>query len=447
MADAQDIPEAIQWHEGMLLAPQHFQQLSVRQEELLHYRIRAAAPFCWGVHRFKLDPVLLIEGTFRVLELEAVMPDGLVVHHRHPGERDLEIDLTRYGEELKQKPVAVHLAVPALKLGEESAVRGALPRYDSVEGSPIPDVNTGESELAIPRLRPRISLLVTDTPPQKYTTFPLAKVAYRNEAYGVTDFIPPATRVAQRSELWEICTAVAQRLREKAVFLAEKVSAPNSALRGPMILDTKLLIQSLVSGLPQFEAVLNTGVSHPYSVYLSLCNLVGHIAAVGSALVPPALDAYNHNDLRRTFQQAAGYISRMIDEGILESHTAVPFDFAKGIFSLRIDPEWMAPSLIVGLRAKAGVTDKEVEKWMSESLIGSAPVIESLKSKRILGAEREKIEGDDQLVPARGVSLFRLAATPEFIVPDKPLVIFNTSDPKGKTRPTEITLYVKNPTT
>ena len=42
---ASDIPEAIQWHEGMLLAPQHFQQLAWRQETLLHYATLAASPF------------------------------------------------------------------------------------------------------------------------------------------------------------------------------------------------------------------------------------------------------------------------------------------------------------------------------------------------------------------------------------------------------------------
>jgi len=34
---AQDIPEAIQWHEGMLLTPEHFQQMNARLEMLGGY--------------------------------------------------------------------------------------------------------------------------------------------------------------------------------------------------------------------------------------------------------------------------------------------------------------------------------------------------------------------------------------------------------------------------
>jgi type VI secretion system protein ImpJ len=78
-ATAADVPPAIQWHEGMLLAPQHFQWQSQRQEALLHYHSAAMNPFHWGVRHLRIDPVLLVDGTLRVLELEAVLPDGLVV--------------------------------------------------------------------------------------------------------------------------------------------------------------------------------------------------------------------------------------------------------------------------------------------------------------------------------------------------------------------------------
>jgi len=60
MIDAHDLPGAIQWHEGMLLAPQHFQQLSIRYEELLHYHLMMISPFHWGIRRLKIDQVLLL---------------------------------------------------------------------------------------------------------------------------------------------------------------------------------------------------------------------------------------------------------------------------------------------------------------------------------------------------------------------------------------------------
>src|SRR5262245_10841696 len=110
---ASEIPAAVQWHEGMLLAPQHFQQLAWRQEALLHYHTLAAAPFYWGVRHVRVDPVLLLSGTLRVVELEALMPDGLLVTHAPHVAEGLEIDLTLYTEVIRQAAVTVHLAVPA----------------------------------------------------------------------------------------------------------------------------------------------------------------------------------------------------------------------------------------------------------------------------------------------------------------------------------------------
>ena len=91
MKRAKDIPAAINWHEGMLLTPQHFQQFAARQEDLVAYAAHAAAPYFWGVHR--LDLLLQPEGLLQVRELEAVMPDGLIVELDPEQKPALEISL------------------------------------------------------------------------------------------------------------------------------------------------------------------------------------------------------------------------------------------------------------------------------------------------------------------------------------------------------------------
>ena len=442
MADAQNIPGAIQWHEGMLLAPQHFQQWSARNEELLHYHLMCVAPFHWGVQLLKVDQALLIEGILRIQALEAVMPDGLVVHHQHTDDNGIEVDLTPFVEEMTAKPLSVHLVVPAKKTGMGS-IKGSLARYDSVEGNPVPDENTGETEVAIPYLKPRLSLLVTENPPQKYTSFPLCRIAYRNEIYTMAHYMPPMLRVPTGSILGEICSTIARRLREKAVFMSEQLRSPSSAAQGPMVLETKALIQSMVAGLPHFEAILNTGVSHPYPLYLALCTLVGHTASLGLGLVPPVFAAYNHNDLVATFEQARDYVFKMIDEGVRESHTGVPFNFEDGVFSINLREGWIDRDMVIGVRGKQGVSERELMVWMNESLIGSSEFTESMKEKRILGPSRKRIDSDGELVPARGVLLYSVIAAPEFIQPETMLQIFNTSDPKHKRGPAEMILYVR----
>src|SRR5215212_5714386 len=108
---AHEIPDSIQWHEGLLLTPQHFQQLSLRHEALLQYSAATISPFYWGIRYLKIDPTSLVGGILRVLELEAVMPDSMVVSHGLRRSDELQVDLTPYAEQMKVKAMPVHLAV------------------------------------------------------------------------------------------------------------------------------------------------------------------------------------------------------------------------------------------------------------------------------------------------------------------------------------------------
>jgi type VI secretion system protein ImpJ len=434
------IPDAIQWHEGMLLAPQHFQQSTWRQEALLHYHSMAIAPFHWGIRHVHIEPMLLMHGTLRVVELEAVMPDGLVAVHGPHTEGSLELDLTPYTEDLRHTPRVVYLGVPEHRTGCVAG-KETLARYASVDGPAVVDANTGEGEVCIPRLRPRLCLVYADVPPPGYVSFPLAQVHYQNERFVLTDFIPPTCSVSRSSPLGEMCASIARRLREKAMFLAEQVQSPAAAVSAPLMLETKTLLHSLVAALPPFEALLSTGRAHPYALYLALCALVGQVAGVGTSPVPPVLPVYNHNDLRATFAPAQAFIFRALDEGVHEDYTAHPFHYAAGLFRLTFDSAWMGARLVIGVRGQAGMTEREVVAWVEGSVIGASSLLQSMRERRILGVARQRIERDERLVPARGVVLFALEADSTSLKPNAVLQICNASETP---RPAEIVLYVRH---
>ena len=438
---ANEVPDAIQWHEGMLLTPQHFQQQAARLEGLLQYSSTLMAPFCWGVRKLTIDPDLLPGGVFRVLNLEATMPDGLVVSYDVSAGDDLRLDLVASSKASGSRQMIVHLAVPVRTL---TPAKGDFARYRSLEGELVADENTGDGALRIPRLRARLVLLATETPPAKYNSFPLAVVERQDEVFELTGFIPPTTAVSADSPLGRLCSAVASRLREKAIFLSERVRAPSAAMGAPVILEGKRQIYSLVAGMPPFEAVLATGRSHPYTLYLSLCAVAGHVAALATSLLPPIFTPYNHNDLRSTFVQVREFVLRAVNEGISEAYVRIPFRFRDGVFSLMFDNAWAERRLVIGIRGQSGTTEKEMMAWGRECLIGSEDVIPSLCQKRILGAARQFLDQDDELIPATGVVLFVLQRDPEFIKPNRILRILNTGDLAGSTGPAEIMLHVRN---
>jgi len=441
---SRQLPEAIQWYEGMLLGPQHFQQLALRQEGLQHYHSRTISPFHWGVERLEIDPDMLVEGKFRVLDIEALMPDGLLVSSRGVEQDALTLDVAEAVGDPTTGPWTVHLAVPAGSRGS-SYLDGELARYSSVEGAPVADQNTGDGELPIPRLRPRVNLFVGETPADKYTSFPLAEVAYKDEAFGLTAYIAPRLRVPASSALGELCSGLAAALRVKAVALSEKVRAPSASQRAPQLVGRKARLASMVAALPPFEAVLFSGVCHPLTLYLQLCSLAGQIAALSASSVPPAFAAYDHNNLHATFRQVSDYVDRVLGEAFVDSHADYLFALEAGVFSLDYDPSWSGRSLVLGVRARSGESEREVAAWMESAIIGSDSEVPSIRNRRVLGAARRISEGEGELVPTRGVQLYSLGIDPLAVLAGEPLRILNPDDPEGRQAPAEIVLYVRMP--
>ena len=437
---AREVPPPVQWHEGMLLAPQHFQQSSLRHELLVHYHAAAAAPFHWGVRHLEIDPVALADGIFRVLDLEAVLPDGLIAAQAAGDLPELSVDMNPRIDEMRQQPLTVHLAVVAR--GRGLAIQE---RYASEDGGSIADENTGEGEIPVPVWKPRLQLLLGDDIPPKYITFPLARIVFRNETFSRARFEPPWLRVAPGSAIYELCSALAARLREKSTFLAEQVRSPSSSASVPQLVDTKILVHCLTGELPQFEAILRTGVSHPFPLYVALCSVLGHVAGLGRSLVPPALEPYDHNDPFGSFDQVQAAISRSVAEGIHEAYTPYPFAVEGEEFHIVFDPNWTGRHVILGVRAPSGVSDQEMAAWVARSVIASRSKIVPLRDRRVTGARRKQIEADADLVPPRGVTLYTVAADPEYVQPGEDLVVINPGDGR-RLRPDSIVLFVRNPT-
>jgi len=423
----------------MLLTPQHFQQLCSRYEASLQYHALAIAPLLWGVRDVLIDQHSLPTGNLSILELEAVMPDGLIISHHARTDGNLQMDLIPHVDKLQRMPLAIHVAVP---VGGLTAVGGDMPRYRSCDGEPVSDANGGQGAVSIPRLKPRLVLVFEDDLTPQQISFPLLKVHYQNGTFLQTSFVPPATVVPQ--SIKALCDNLAKRIREKAAYLAEQVLGSSWATGTTTDLQTRMRLQSLVAGLPVFEALITTISTHPYALYLAFCSLVGHLTCLGSSLVPPVLEAYNHNDLMSTFEALRDRVLFMISEGIPETYTSHVFKFQDGAYRLVFARDWLHRRLLIGIRGQSGMSEKDVIAWGKECLIGSSSVIDTLREKRIRGPHRQHIDHVEDLTPA-GIVLFELSGSHDFIKPDEELLVLDSPSRPDALRPSEIILYVKRP--
>ncbi|RMH16335.1 MAG: hypothetical protein D6701_09065, partial [Gemmatimonadetes bacterium] len=355
------IPDAVQWHEGMFLAPQHFQQADQRQEALAALHATHASPYHWGVRELAFDSVQLAGGTLRVTRLSAILPDGLVVEYDPALDEDLVLDLKALHGHGETFPVLVHLTVPRVR-DPDQPVAGSLSRYRSVETRHVVDENTGEDALAIPRLRPRLALFAGESVPEKYVGIPIARVVQHADSYALADFVPPHVRLAVAPGLVQAVSARAARLRERAVFLSDQLRKTGLDESDPTVQRTVRQITGLVHGLPVLEAVIQSERAHPFQLYLAIAGYLGGVAEVRPGYVSPSVPAYDHDDLFSTFTP----LLRALDEILRLVHQAFrTVSFAEGPDGYEVDvPAEAGSPLLVGVRAGATLTGEALTAWI-----------------------------------------------------------------------------------
>lgn len=440
------IPDPVQWHEGMLLAPQHFQWLSARYEYLLEQATVAGPLPGWGVRNVLVDRARLIAGEFRLLEGDVVMPGGFQVAVGR--ECELHVDLTLFADELRVTPLYVYLAVPARRA---LATAGELARYHSAECGPVRD-ESGESEITIPVLRPNLELFVGAALPARLEGVPVARVLHRDEAYVLDEYELPTPALSSASWLRQECAAVVAQVREKALLLAERIHGGSLAGQSVEIWQARLQVRSLTAALPGLEGLLGLDLVHPQALYVKMCDLAGQLAALSHGLIPPLFKGYDHLDPAACLVPLIRFSRQALSEGISENWHTIRLTLTGGEFQTPPDP-WLdavlragqggaEPRLVLALRGPAGPGAAEaMVRWCSEALVASVSVREQLIDSRALGAQRRTENRIEGLSPAVGTSLFSVDPSSEFLRAGEALVI--QGSPAITPLPVEALLYVR----
>ncbi|MCR6632331.1 MAG: type VI secretion system baseplate subunit TssK [Magnetospirillum sp.] len=428
MVELNDIPEAVLWSEGMLLAPQHLQQASARAEALLGYMAGATGLFPWGCGVWPWTAPCWPPAGCGCRNWRPSCPTAWRCCTRARARRRWSLDLTKTKAELADAPMAVHLMVPVEAPLPEP---GALKRLRSVEGRPVADANTGDGDVLVSRLRPVLSLALTPSPllppSTKFVSLPIARVAFKDDAFALEPFAPPRTTIPAGSELADLSRQVASRLRDKAAAMAERLRAPAAeALPGGTLLET---LRSMVEPLPRLEALVEAEDVHPFHVYLSLCDLMGNLAWMGGQPVPPAPPRYHHADPLPAFQEVSEFLLRMIDR-VRETYRSIRFTrLAPDRFGLDLTAAMLTgDTLVVGASIAPGATPSDTVEWLSKALIGSKSMLRVIGERRIRGAARERVDLVEELglVPPATMVLFRVAADTEFVQPGQPLEVVDS---------------------
>ena len=446
MADAL-LFDRIEWHEGMLLTPQHFQQESARVDALVAWQALAGHPAAWGVRRLHIDEAALCGGLVRITLVEAILPNGMAV--RYDVERAqglaLEFDLAEYATALAQGAVAVYLVV-----GTARSLRlpGQPAMFRSIATDLVEDEVSDALAEEVPRMAVKLGLAAGKPPGAAWISLQLMTLFKENEIVQRAPYWPAQLEVSAGTDIRQRAARFAALARAKAVFLAQQSNVNASRIDDRLAtLEQRMQLAQLTSNLPVLEATLAAGVVQPMALYLALCAQLGALAALRPGTVPLAPPAYVHADSHAAFTAVLDHLEGLVNE-VSQAWRSISFSFDGAVFAVPMQAAWLTQRLVVGLR---GQGEKEVSQWMGGATIGSRTVSASLRDRRMPGARRAKIDGAEELkLRASGGSiLFEIVVDAQFIVAGQDLLISNESgNGDGQAslhamRPQEIVLYVK----
>ncbi|NOT89661.1 MAG: type VI secretion system baseplate subunit TssK [Lysobacter sp.] len=398
MTDNEFLPDAVQWSEGMLLSPQHFQQNDIHAQAMLHQRLASLTPHAWGVRRLQLDATRLADGLIKVTECDAVMPDGLpLVFRASASGPDLSLAVeARYGADGAPAPVRVFLAIPPRAGAAQGPIgsRTSQRRYESLSGVETMDEVTGIGDVLVERQRARIELFAEKDLPAGYPALPLLEII--RDAYGavsLTRYHPPMFRIgasaflgaqglqlqfaALRNDLWE-------KLRELAGTSEDDAPESIAVLSGEARMHLRIA-REIAACLPLIDTILYDPLCSLQQAWWAMAQIVGRMAAIGGNPRPLKMDPYRHDDCQPQFQAALAFVMRKL--ALVNTDWDSP-EFVRvgdGTYQ-RLLSEDSPQTVYLELRKREGQSAGELQAWLGQARIASGDLMPVLRQRRLPGA-------------------------------------------------------------
>lgn len=392
------LPNPVQWSEGMLLSPQHFQQADAYWQAQLQHRQALLQPDGWGLSLLDIDPVALASGQVRLRRLECLMPDGTAVVFPGGYTTALQADLAPLALAEGQR-VKVHLVLPTRS---PAAARrdAALRRYDVALGALAVDENTGVGAVSVDRLVPRLSLWLGDEIPPAYTSCPLLELMRDpvTRQYVLTPYLPPllqwsapvaAAKGGVQTELQDLLLALWEALRSLTDHRDDDGPEPPQATPG--LRRRHARAQHLASTLPGLHLALRQPSTPPAAVYHALAQTVGAMAFFGANPLPLLPEPYRHIDSEPQFRRLAAYIRRKlsyIDTGLdIWAFEHIRSRFERTLPETATGP-WLIELRMGENRRPTAAECESLARWLGAACIASESVLAEAQRLRVSARAR-----------------------------------------------------------
>ncbi|MEM1432640.1 MAG: type VI secretion system baseplate subunit TssK [Pseudomonadota bacterium] len=314
------------WSEGLFLRPQHFQQERRYLERVVDQRVNGVLEYGWGFAGIELDRDLLAIGKIGLQSAVGAFQDGtafnIPVEDLVPTPLDVDSEV---------KNEIVYCCIPALTATQQEifvdAPEHGLVRH-SIQEVDVRDTASGMAEnnalMQIAALKPELRLQSQVL--EGYHALAIAHVVEsRSDRQVVLDdsFIPPVLFSKTSRRLESIITDIRGLLQHRSQSLAGRVVADGSG--GAAQVADFLMLQAINRFTPLMAHFAQGEGSHPETLYQYCLQIAGELATFTSdTRVPRFFESYDHDDLRRTFEDVYQDIRTALSKVQEETAVTIP---------------------------------------------------------------------------------------------------------------------------
>ncbi|MDU9030042.1 type VI secretion system baseplate subunit TssK [Pseudomonas mediterranea] len=433
------LPDAVCWHEGMQLLPQHFQLQGLRAEALAAHVAAACNPWFWGVGQLEVDPSALSAGQVRLLQLQGTLPDGLPVNLQAGVGPTLELDITEAVNKTDDATVTVYLAIsPLWRAGQLLPLKG---RLQSVVGDALPDLTSGEFPESITVWRPN-PRLCTQLSKADSICLPLLRIRKEGGGFLRLPYTPPTPVLLPESALGRRVAGLCARVREKCLFLAGRLRQAQAAGNQDDALEIRRQMTALWARLPEVEGSLNTRVATPQALYGLLLGLAGAWSALDPLAGVPAFAPLDFLELQRGYEPLLDWLDTTL-ELVRAGYRSLAFERDDQVFSIQLPDDQPSQRLVIGLRMPNGASEQAAADWLRGAIIASAPHVPLLSRQRMSGLPHQAMSRNEQVAYSVGddTRLFVVAASGQWFDGQLPLHIVAPASTQASS-PWQVVLFV-----
>jgi type VI secretion system protein ImpJ len=324
-------PMKVVWSEGLLMSPQHLQQLDLYHERNVKSRLDGLEPLNWGVASVEIDRRALETGQVRLQEITAVLPDGLVIDC---GAGDPELPPSRPVEghfPHTQQVLEVYVAVPRERDGVANYANtgGGRARY-VISNKAVPDLTGEGHNLEVAFAQRNIQIIFGNEPKDDFESMKIAEVV--RDASGnlaLNDpFIPPILRIKASpfilAGMRRLLRLMSTRRRALAEAQRERGDATVEYNAGDIT--RFLLLNAINSYLPVMNHLVDMPETPPRLAYMWLVTLGGQLATFSADFDPGDFSKFNYIDLRSTFEPLFARVTDLLQATVKEHYVSMMLD-------------------------------------------------------------------------------------------------------------------------